>query len=106
VLVTILLTLGTASVGIPALLSETDDAYSFSLNHAVRGLVGLVFNVYVIYLQVQLSRICRQVSEQFLTVDKVGCSQKTYTRRYNSNVQNFAHKKPLYHHSLCEHREY
>src|ERR1700693_2411640 len=73
VLVTILLTLGIASFAFPALLSRTGDAYSFSINQAVRGLVGLVlvFNVYVIYQQVQLNRIRRQMTEQAFSVDKV-----------------------------------
>jgi hypothetical protein len=63
VLVTILLTLGIASFAFPALLSQTGEAYSFSINQAVRGLMGLVlvFNVYVIYQQVQLNRIRRQM---------------------------------------------
>jgi diguanylate cyclase (GGDEF)-like protein len=73
VLVTILLTLGIASFSFPALLSQTGDAYAFSINQAVRGLVGLVlvFNVYVIYQQVQLNRIRRQMTEQAFSVDKV-----------------------------------
>src|ERR1700674_3030770 len=73
VLVTILLTLGIASFAFPALLSQTGEAYSFSINQAVRGLVGLVlvFNVYVIYQQVQLNRIRRQMTEQAFSVDKV-----------------------------------
>ena len=73
VLVTILLTLGIASFAFPQLLSQTGDVYSFSINQAVRGLVGLVlvFNVYVIYQQVQLHRIRRQMIEQAFSVDKV-----------------------------------
>jgi diguanylate cyclase (GGDEF)-like protein len=72
-LVTILLTLGLASFAFPALLSQTGDAYAFSVNQAVRGLVGLVlvFNVYVIYQQVQINRIRRQMTEQAFSVDKV-----------------------------------
>jgi diguanylate cyclase (GGDEF)-like protein len=73
VLVTILLTLGIASFAFPALLSQTGEAHSFSINQAVHGLVGLVlvFNVYVIYQQVQLNRIRRQMTEQAFSVDKV-----------------------------------
>src|SRR5512136_1376028 len=61
--VTILLTIGIASFAFPALLSQSGDAYAFSINQAVRGLVGLVliFTVYVIYQQVQLNRLRRQV---------------------------------------------
>lgn len=71
--VTILLTVGIASFAFPALLSQSGDAYAFSIDLAVRGLVGLVlvFNVYVIYQQVQLNRLRRQVAEQALSVDKV-----------------------------------
>jgi diguanylate cyclase (GGDEF)-like protein len=71
--VTILLTLGIASFAFPALLSQSGDGYAFSINQAVRGLVGLVliFSVYVVYQQVQLNRIRRQVTEQAFSVDKV-----------------------------------
>jgi diguanylate cyclase (GGDEF)-like protein len=73
VLVTILLSLAIASFAFPALLSQVGDGSSFSLTHAVRGLVGLVliFNVYVIYQQVQLNRIRNQVTQQAFSVDKV-----------------------------------
>ncbi len=71
--VTILLTVGIASFAFPALLSQSGDAYAFSINQAVRGLVGLVllFIVYVIYQQVQLHQLRRQVTEQAFSVDKV-----------------------------------
>jgi diguanylate cyclase (GGDEF)-like protein len=71
--VTILLTIGIASFAFPALLSQSGDAYAFSINQAVRGLVGLVllFTVYVIYQQVLLNRLRRQVTEQALSVGKV-----------------------------------
>jgi diguanylate cyclase (GGDEF)-like protein len=71
--VTILLTIGIASFAFPALLSQSGDAYAFSINQAVRGLVGLVliFTVYVIYQQLQLNRLRRQVTEQAFSVDKV-----------------------------------
>src|ERR1700745_3137373 len=53
IMVTLLLLIGIASFVFPALLSNADTFYSFFLNQAVRGLVGLVliFNVYVIYQQ-------------------------------------------------------
>jgi len=71
--VTMLLTLGIASFAFPALLSQSGDAYAFSINQAVRGLVGLVliFTMYVLYQQVQLNRIRRQLTEQAFSVDKV-----------------------------------
>ena len=73
VLVTILLTIAIATFAFPALLSQAGDAYSFSIIHAVRGLVGLVllFNVYVVYQQVQINRLRRQVTKQAFSVDRV-----------------------------------
>ena len=73
--ITLLLMMGIASFAFPALLSGTgtDSYYSFFLNQAVRGLVGLVliFNVYVIYQQLQITRIRRQLTDQVFAVDKV-----------------------------------
>lgn len=73
IMVTLLLLTALASFAFPALLSETDSYYSFFLNQAVRGLVGmvLIFNVYVIYQQLQISRIRRQLTDQVFAVDKV-----------------------------------
>lgn len=73
VLVTMLLTVAIATFAFPALLSQTGDAYSFSITQAVRSLVGLVliFNVYVIYQQVQINRLRRQMTAQAFSVDKV-----------------------------------
>jgi diguanylate cyclase (GGDEF)-like protein len=72
-MVTILLMVGIASFAFPALLNDVDGAYSFFLDHAVRGLVGLVlvFNVYVVYQQLQINRIRHQVTDQVFAVDKV-----------------------------------
>jgi diguanylate cyclase (GGDEF)-like protein len=72
-MVTLLLLVAIASFAFPALLSNVDEFYSFFLNQAVRGLVGLVlvFNVYVIYQQLQISRIRRQLTDQVFAVDKV-----------------------------------
>lgn len=71
VMVTLLLTLGIASFAFPGLLSETEAFYSFHLNLAMRGLVGLVllFNVYTVYQQLQIHRIQRNLSDQ---VDALG----------------------------------
>jgi diguanylate cyclase (GGDEF)-like protein len=75
VMITLLLLVAVASFAFPALLSNADGTgvYSFFLNQAVRGLVGLVliFNVYVIYQQLQISRIRRQLTDQVFAVDKV-----------------------------------
>jgi diguanylate cyclase (GGDEF)-like protein len=75
VMITLLLLVAVASFAFPALLSNADGTgvYSFFLNQAVRGLVGLVliFNVYVIYQQLQISRIRRELTDQVFAVDKV-----------------------------------
>src|SRR5581483_4287838 len=72
-MVTLLLLIAIGSFGFPALLSNLDSYYSFFLNQAVRGLVGmvLIFNVYVIYQQLQITRIRRQLTDQIFAVDKV-----------------------------------
>src|ERR1700682_6584373 len=66
VMVTLLLTLGIASFEFPGLLSGTESFYSFNLNLAMRGLVGLVllFNVYTVYQQLQIHRIQSNLSDQ------------------------------------------
>jgi diguanylate cyclase (GGDEF)-like protein len=73
IMVTMLLLIAVSSFAFPALLSGEDAYYSFFLNQAVRGLVGmvLIFNVYVIYQQLQISRIRRQLTDQVFAVDKV-----------------------------------
>ena len=73
IMVTLLLLTAVASFAFPALLSGVDSDYSFFLNQAVRGLVGmvLIFNVYVIYQQLEISRIRRQLTDQVFAVDKV-----------------------------------
>jgi diguanylate cyclase (GGDEF)-like protein len=65
-LVTLLLMVGIASFGLTVLQSQFDNFYSFFLSHIVRGLAGLVliFNVYVVYEQVQINRLRRQWAEQ------------------------------------------
>jgi diguanylate cyclase (GGDEF)-like protein len=72
-IITLLLLMAIASFAFPALLTGMDNDYSFLLNTAVRGLVGmvLIFNVYVIYQQLQISRIRRQLTDQVFAVDKV-----------------------------------
>src|ERR1700723_3149612 len=73
VAVILLLTLGVASFAFPALLNRDDGTYSFFLNQSVRALVGLVlvFSVYLIYQQVQIRRLHRQVAEQIQSLAKV-----------------------------------
>src|SRR3972149_215259 len=75
VMVTILLTLGIASFAFPGLLDnqQGESLYSFNLDQAVRGLVGLVlvFNVYTIYQQLQIRRMQGALVQQVSALDKV-----------------------------------
>src|SRR5271170_1798723 len=73
VAVILLLTLAVASFAFPALLSRDDATYSFYLNQAVRALVGLVlvFSVYLVYQQAQLSRLRHEVADQMQSLAKV-----------------------------------
>jgi diguanylate cyclase (GGDEF)-like protein len=73
VMVTLLLTLGIASFEFPGLLSETQAFYSFHLDLAMRGLVGLVllFNVYTVYQQLQIHRIQSNLSDQVEALSKM-----------------------------------
>ena len=74
VMVTLLLTLGIASFAFPGLLSQPGDSYSFNLDLAVRGLVGLVllFNIYTIYQQLQIHRIQFRLDNQIGALDRLG----------------------------------
>jgi diguanylate cyclase (GGDEF)-like protein len=73
VAVILLLTLAVASFAFPAMLSRDESSYSFYLNQAVRALVGLVlvFSVYLIYQQHQLTRIRHEVADQMQSLAKV-----------------------------------
>jgi len=73
-MVTMLLTLGIASFAFPGLLSEHGSAYFYNLDLVVRGLVGLVllFNIYVIYQQLQIHRIQLHVDKQIGALDRLG----------------------------------
>ena len=74
VMVTILLTLGIASFAFPGLLDNAQDSlYSFGMNQAVRGLVGLVliFNVYAMYQQLQIRRMQQALGHQVSALDKM-----------------------------------
>lgn len=64
--VTLLLTLCIATFSFPGLLSEQGSTYTFNLDLAVRGLVGLVilFNVYTVYQQLQIRRIQSTLKNQ------------------------------------------
>ena len=73
IIITLVLLVAVASFAFPALLEGVDSDSSFLLSQAVHGLVGmvLIFNVYVIYQQLQITRIRRQLTDQVFAVDKV-----------------------------------
>jgi diguanylate cyclase (GGDEF)-like protein len=73
VAVVLLLTLCVASFAFPGILRGEDAFYSFYLNQAVRALVGLVlvFSVYLIYQQFQISKLRAQVGTQIESLAKV-----------------------------------
>ncbi len=66
VLVMLLLTGAVVTLSLPSLLREADTFFQFNLGLAVRGLVALVllFNLYTIYQQILIKRLCRQVAEK------------------------------------------
>jgi diguanylate cyclase (GGDEF)-like protein len=82
--VMLLLTAGIVSFVLPALLSQFDSFHSFFLNHAVRGLLGLVlvFNVYVVYEQLQINRIRSQLTEQVYQLAVLDPLTGLFNRRY------------------------
>ena len=65
ILVTLSLAMGIASFALPALLLGFDTFYVFFLGHAVCGLLGLVlvFNIYVVYEQIQIKSNCLSGNE-------------------------------------------
>jgi len=73
VAVVLLLTLGVASFAFPEMLTREETTYSFYLNQAVRALVGLVlvFSVYLIYQQLQISKLRDQLGNQIESLAKV-----------------------------------
>ncbi len=72
-MVILLLTLGVASFAFPALLREGEASYSFFLGQAIRALVCLVllFSVYMVYQQFQISKLRSQLSDQIVSLAKV-----------------------------------
>jgi diguanylate cyclase (GGDEF)-like protein len=72
-MVMILLTLGVASFAFPAILRVEETTYSFYLNQAVRALVAMVilFSVYIVYQQLQITRLRNQLTEQIQSLTKV-----------------------------------
>ncbi len=73
VAVTLLLTLCIASFAFPGLVAQAQSQTTLDLSIAVRGLIGLVllFNVYVIYQQLQIHRIQYHLSGQLSAMDRM-----------------------------------
>jgi len=82
--VTLLLALGIASFAVPVLLSGVDSFYAFSLDHTVRGLFGLVlvFNIYIVYEQLQINRIRREFTDELYRMAVLDPLTGLFNRRY------------------------
>src|ERR1700688_1812032 len=66
VIVMLLLTVAVVSLSFPDLVAPQDEFFQFSLNQAVRGLVGLVllFNTYTVYQHVMMKRARHLLTKQ------------------------------------------
>jgi diguanylate cyclase (GGDEF)-like protein len=82
ILVMLLLTLAVVSLSFPGLVKTEDPFFQYSLNQAVRGLIGLVllFNAYSIYQQVQIKKLRRQFSEQMQVIGKLKVRAEEFHR--------------------------
>jgi diguanylate cyclase (GGDEF)-like protein len=82
VVVMLLLTLAVVSLSFPGLAQVPDPFFQYSLDQAVRGLVGLVliFNAYTIYQQVMVKRLRRQFSQQLDTVKDLRIRAQEFQR--------------------------
>src|SRR3984957_5782352 len=82
IVVMLLLTMAVISLSFPGLMKTEDPIFQFSLNEAVRGLVGLVllFNTYSIYQQIQIKRLRRQFSEQLQVMSRLKVRAEEFHR--------------------------
>jgi diguanylate cyclase (GGDEF)-like protein len=82
ILVMLLLTVAVASLSFPGLLKTDDPIFQYSLNQAVRGLIGLVllFNAYSIYQQVQIKRLRRHFAEQMQVMGRLKIRAEEFHR--------------------------
>jgi diguanylate cyclase (GGDEF)-like protein len=82
--VTLLLLLGIASFTVPVLIAGFDNFHALFLRQAVRGLIGLVlvFNVYVVYEQVQINRIRREFADTLYKMAVLDPVTNMFNRRY------------------------
>jgi diguanylate cyclase (GGDEF)-like protein len=84
IFVMILLTLSVASFALPAVISGADAASTFSLAGAARGLLGLVlvFDLYVIYEQLQLSNLRQEFANRLYKLAVADSLTGLFNRRY------------------------
>jgi diguanylate cyclase (GGDEF)-like protein len=82
--VTLSLAIGIASFSLPALLTESDGLHAFFLNHEIRGLLALVliFNIYIVYEQIQLNRTRRAFAEDLYKMAVLDPVTNMFNRRY------------------------
>jgi len=82
ILVMLLLTFAVVSLSFPGLMKTEDPFFQYSMNQAVRGLVGLVllFNTYSIYQQVQIKKLRRQFSEQMQVMGRLKVRAEEFHR--------------------------
>jgi diguanylate cyclase (GGDEF)-like protein len=82
IVVMLLLTLAVVSLSFPGLMKTEDPIFQFSLNEAVRGLVGLVllFNTYSVYQQIQIKRLRKQFSEQLQVMGRLKVRAEEFHR--------------------------
>jgi diguanylate cyclase (GGDEF)-like protein len=82
--ITLSLAIGIASFALPALVAELDTLHAFFLNHEIRGLLGLVliFNVYIVYEQIQLNRLRHQFAEDLYKMAVLDPVTNMFNRRY------------------------
>ncbi len=82
--VTTLLAIGIASFAVPAALAGPMNLSEFFVNDAVRGLLGLVliFNVYVLFEQIQIHRIRREMADHLYALAVLDPLTGLFNRRY------------------------
>lgn len=82
VIVMLLLTFAVFSLSFPGIFRSDDPFFQYSLDRAVRGLIGLVliFNAYTIYQQVTVKRLRTQFSEQLAEMRILQIRAQEYQR--------------------------
>jgi len=82
--VMLLLAVGIISFALPALLSGFDSFHALFLDHAVRGLFGLVlvFDIYVVYEQIQINRIRQEFADSLYNMAVLDPVTNMFNRRY------------------------